>query len=138
MPNCHFCTLLDELDCPGRIIEFEHSVAFLHSDQTFTGRSLLILKPHYQHLHELSENLFASFNRELRTLAEAINGELRPERLNYAVLGNVTPHVHWHLIPRYPDDPNQGGPPWPVRQPVEYPEAWYRDTARRLRQRAGR
>jgi diadenosine tetraphosphate (Ap4A) HIT family hydrolase len=31
--------------------------------------------------------------------------------MNYELLGNQVPHIHWHLIPRLADDPE---PRWPV------------------------
>jgi diadenosine tetraphosphate (Ap4A) HIT family hydrolase len=30
--------------------------------------------------------------------------------MNYASLGNVVPHVHWHIVPRYRHDARWGGP----------------------------
>ena len=27
-----------------------------------------------------------------------------PDKINLASLGNLTPHVHWHVIPRFYDD----------------------------------
>jgi diadenosine tetraphosphate (Ap4A) HIT family hydrolase len=32
--------------------------------------------------------------------------------MNYECLGNSSPHLHWHLIPRYIDDPRWGQPVW--------------------------
>ena len=29
----------------------------------------------------------------------------RPRKLNYELLGNQVPHLHWHLFPRYESDP---------------------------------
>src|SRR5690606_2355325 len=29
---------------------------------------------------------------------------LRPDKINLASLGNVVPHLHWHVIPRWHDD----------------------------------
>lgn len=37
--------------------------------------------------------------------------------MNYASLGNVVAQLDWHIIPRYEDDGNWGGPPWPVEKP---------------------
>ena len=36
----------------------------------------------------------------------------RPRKLNYELLGNSVPHLHWHLIPRYSDDPMRTVPVW--------------------------
>lgn len=72
MAECPFCRLLGSRRHAARIAEFEHSVAFLHLDQTHPGRSVLILKRHFDHYHELPEPLFTAFNRDLRRLAAAL------------------------------------------------------------------
>ena len=37
---------------------------------------------------------------------------LDPDKINLASLGNVVPHLHWHVIPRYRDDAHFPGPIW--------------------------
>ena len=37
-------------------------------------------------------------------MAAAIRAVFDPKRINYECLGNIQPHVHWHLIPRYEGD----------------------------------
>jgi diadenosine tetraphosphate (Ap4A) HIT family hydrolase len=37
---------------------------------------------------------------------------LRPDHINVAILGNVVPHLHWLIVPRYRDDPRWEGPIW--------------------------
>src|SRR5450830_1242674 len=37
-----------------------------------------------------------------------------PEKINLASFGNMTPHVHWHVIPRYRDDAHFPNPTWAV------------------------
>ena len=31
---------------------------------------------------------------------------LKPDKVNLAAFGNVVPHLHWHVIPRWQDDPH--------------------------------
>ena len=46
---------------------------------------------------------------------EAVLRELlRPEKINLASLGNLTPHLHWHVIPRRIDDRHYPNPIWGV------------------------
>ncbi len=45
-------------------------------------------------------------------LAEAIENCFRPHKLNYELLGNQVPHLHWHLFPRSADDPDRLQPVW--------------------------
>ena len=42
--------------------------------------------------------------------AKAIEGAYQPCQLNYMTFGNAVPHVHTHIVPRYPDDPAPGRP----------------------------
>lgn len=35
---------------------------------------------------------------------EAIRHVMHPDKVNIATLGNMVPHIHWHVIPRFKDD----------------------------------
>jgi diadenosine tetraphosphate (Ap4A) HIT family hydrolase len=48
--------------------------------------------------------------------AKAVHETFAPWKLNYACYGNAEPHVHWHIVPRYADDPNLDGDPWRARR----------------------
>ena len=37
---------------------------------------------------------------------------MRPTKINLASLGNVVPHVHWHIIPRWTHDSHFPDPIW--------------------------
>jgi diadenosine tetraphosphate (Ap4A) HIT family hydrolase len=54
-----------------------------------------------------------------RVLREA----LEPAKINLASLGNVTPHVHWHVIARFAWDSRWPGPVWaPATRELGPPE----------------
>ena len=40
----------------------------------------------------------------LTRLEEAVIEAMHPEKVNWAQFGTMVPHLHWHLIPRFPDD----------------------------------
>ena len=42
----------------------------------------------------------------------AVRQAMHPHKVNVASLGNMTPHVHWHVIPRFEDDRHYPGPIW--------------------------
>ena len=42
----------------------------------------------------------------------AIKIYYKPDKINLASLGNLTPHVHWHVIPRFYDDNHFPGSIW--------------------------
>ena len=74
-------------------------------------------------------------------LARAIETAFRPHKLNYELLGNQVPHLHWHLFPRYADDPDalQAGLAGPGRGPSATPAVRQRlQTGRRAARRDGR
>jgi diadenosine tetraphosphate (Ap4A) HIT family hydrolase len=51
----------------------------------------------------------------------ALREVLKPAKVNVASLGNVVPHLHWHVIPRFTDDAHFPSPVWaaPARQTAE-------------------
>lgn len=49
---------------------------------------------------------------EMVQVAEVVRRELQPDPLNYTVSGNVVASMHWHINPRFDDDPDCGEAPW--------------------------
>ena len=90
---------------------FPHSVAVLGPWQFYTGYCLLISDTHATELSQLGP-IRAAFLAEMATLAEAIEACFQPHKLNYELLGNQVPHLHWHLFPRSATDPARLRPVW--------------------------
>lgn len=42
----------------------------------------------------------------------ALRQLMRPDKINLASFGNVVPHLHWHVIPRFADDRHFPQPVW--------------------------
>jgi diadenosine tetraphosphate (Ap4A) HIT family hydrolase len=47
---------------------------------------------------------------------QVLREALAPTKINLASLGNVVPHLHWHVIARFADDSHFPQPVWGVRQ----------------------
>ena len=45
-------------------------------------------------------------------MGTALATALKPDKMNYELLGNAQPHLHCHIIPRYKTDPMWGRPIW--------------------------
>lgn len=135
MIDCLFCDVVSNgADAANRIAEFEHSVAVVHFQQAFRGRCILVLKPHYTDVLEVPDLIHAAVNDDLRRLGRAVREAFQPDRINYSNFGNVEPHVHWQLIPRYRDDGYWGGPPpMPEAKLPLLPDEEYRKIAERIR-----
>lgn len=68
-----------------------------------------------QHASEMSDLAIAD-RRHLANVVSAVETALRsllrPDKINLASLGNVVPHLHWHVIPRWRDDSHFPGAIW--------------------------
>ena len=60
-----------------------------------------------EHVKEMSDLPPPSRARMMKTVfavETAIREVIQPDKINLASLGNKTPHLHWHIIPRFADD----------------------------------
>jgi diadenosine tetraphosphate (Ap4A) HIT family hydrolase len=76
----------------------------------FKGRTLIIYGKHVTELYHLILEDRQQCFEEMVRVAEALDKSFHPDKMNYFIFGNVVAHLHWHLIPRYKDDPSWGGP----------------------------
>jgi diadenosine tetraphosphate (Ap4A) HIT family hydrolase len=101
------------------LIRLDVSTLGLYDDARFPGRCILALHDHYEDLSEVELDLLQRFANDVRRAGGAIKAASDADRMNYAVLGNVEPHVHFHLIPRlFAIDPVPRRPPWEHPEPV--------------------
>ena len=56
--------------------------------------------------------------RSMSLVAQAVYEYFKPEKLNYECLGNKDAHLHWHLYPRYKDDPCPNKPIWYISKEI--------------------
>ena len=110
------------------IAELETSRAFLHEDQFFPGYVLLVLRRHATELYQLEAGERRAHLEEVSRVAEALARVFRPVKMNYELLGNQVPHIHWHLVPRLSTDPEPHAPIWRVaHEPAPLPPAAVRE-----------
>ncbi len=95
-----------------RIAEFEHSYLVLNRDQFFPGYSLLFTREHVTELFHLDPRGRTGLMEEVNQVAAALHRAFSPAKMNYELLGNMVPHIHWHLVPRHASDPLWPRPIW--------------------------
>jgi diadenosine tetraphosphate (Ap4A) HIT family hydrolase len=88
----------------------------LADEPDYPGFLRVILNAHVREMSDLP----AADQQELMRVVLATEAALRevmaPDKVNLASLGNVVPHLHWHVIPRFADDPHFPNPVWGARQ----------------------
>lgn len=107
-PMCHRWEEHSDL----RIAELEHSYVVLNRDQFFPGYTLLFTKQHVTELFHLDHVVRAGLMEEVSTVAKTLQTLFQPDKINYELLGNMVPHIHWHLVPRRANDPLWPRPIW--------------------------
>jgi diadenosine tetraphosphate (Ap4A) HIT family hydrolase len=125
---------------PGdRIAELAESVLYLHTDQFFPGWSVLVLRRHATELYELATDERARVMEEVSAVARALQRAFGARKVNYALFGNVLPHMHWHLIPRLGSDPAPREPAFAVpHEPRRLAPGERSDRIARIRSHLGR
>jgi diadenosine tetraphosphate (Ap4A) HIT family hydrolase len=98
-------------------------IAVLGTWQYYQGYCLFFSRRHATELSQLSSEERRVFLEEMCQLARAIETCFRPHKLNYELLGNQVPHLHWHLFPRSREDPDARWPVWLALDRAERDEA---------------
>jgi len=100
----------------GRVLYEDARARVVLADEPFAGFCRVIWKAHVREMTDLAE----SDRMHLMNLVFAVEAALRalldPVKINLASLGNLVPHVHWHVVPRFADDSHFPQPVWAARQ----------------------
>jgi diadenosine tetraphosphate (Ap4A) HIT family hydrolase len=82
------------------------------ADADYPGYCRVILGRHAREMTDLTEEERQGLLAVVFAVEAAVREAMRPDKMNLASLGNMTPHVHWHVIPRFRDDRHFPGPVW--------------------------
>ena len=89
------------------------SSLYLAKNQMYRGQCVLIFDlRHAARPDQLTSDEWAAFCADLYRAQNAVVAVTGPDHINIESLGNVVPHLHWHIIPRYVGDPRWGMPVW--------------------------
>jgi diadenosine tetraphosphate (Ap4A) HIT family hydrolase len=110
-PGCELC----EAEGGRLLLSNEFLRVVLVDDPDFPGFARVIWN---DHVREVSDLAAADQQRLMQTVfavERAQRAVLAPAKVNLASLGNVVPHLHWHVIPRFTDDSHFPQPVWGTR-----------------------
>ena len=91
----------------------------LVDDAKYPGFCRVIWHAHVKEVTDLSVEDRDVLMRAVWQVEQTLRVVMQPEKINLACFGNMTPHVHWHVIPRYLDDDHFPQPVWGAIQPAK-------------------
>ena len=111
-PGCDLCA------GPGGEIVFQHRKlrVLLVDDPLYPGFCRVIWQEHAREMTDLVPAERSLLMTVVCKVEQAQREVMAPHKINLASLGNMTPHVHWHVIPRYQDDAHFPQPVWGQQQ----------------------
>ena len=110
--SCELCTT------PGGTVLWEDPrCRVVQADEPgYPGFCRVIWKSHVREMTDLSLADRLHCMNVVFAVERAMRDALSPAKINLASLGNFVAHVHWHVIPRFTDDPHFPQPVWATRQ----------------------
>ena len=135
MDDCLLCR-----DAGGEVLWRDRLCRVVRVDAEQPGFCRVVLDRHAVEMTDLDATERAAVMAVVFAVESAVRDLLRPDKINLASLGNLVPHVHWHVIPRWRSDSRFPGPIWGVALrdgavPAPPPDLWQRlagELARRL------
>lgn len=84
-----------------KICDLKFSCLYLAKNQFVKGYCVLICHRHVIEPYELSKKERATYFDDLARTAHALQTAFKADKMNYNLLGNIIPHLHTHILPRY-------------------------------------
>lgn len=85
-------------------------------DPNYPGFCRVIWNAHVREMTDLDAEQRGKLMTVVFALETMIRELFSPEKINLASFGNMVPHIHWHVVPRWADDTHFPEPVWGMRQ----------------------
>ena len=111
MSSCELCELCDTQG--GEVIVNNAQLrVVLIDDANYPGFCRVIWNAHAKEMTDLAIADRSALMQAVCKVEQAVRDVMAPDKINLASLGNMVPHLHWHVIPRYLDDAHFPNPIW--------------------------
>ncbi len=109
---CELCS------AAGGEIVFAHALlrVVLVDDALYPGFCRIVWQGHVQEMTDLAPAHRSLCMQVVCRVEQALRDVFAPHKINLASLGNQTPHLHWHVIPRFQADAHFPQPVWGPQQ----------------------
>jgi diadenosine tetraphosphate (Ap4A) HIT family hydrolase len=114
--NCPFCS-----GDGGHKVYDDGRCRVVIADEPFAGFCRVIWNAHVREMTDLIPTDRNHVMLVVFAVEAALRALVSPHKINLASLGNVVPHLHWHVIPRFESDSHFPNPVWgaPKRHSAE-------------------
>lgn len=109
-PNCELCAT----DGGELVWQNEQLRVIMVQDTHFVGFARVVWNAHVSEMTDLAIEERSALMKTVCLVEQVMRDVLNPTKINLASLGNMTPHLHWHVIPRFSDDVNFPNPVWAI------------------------
>lgn len=133
MIRCELCETMGEI----LLWHGEHCRVVLIEDTDYPGFCRVIWNHHSKEMTDLNKDEQQAFMNVVFVVESVLREIMQPDKINLASLGNMTPHLHWHVIPRYALDKHFPNPIWGTPQRIgtaEPPSDWLAKLSQRIYQ----
>lgn len=115
LADCELC----KSEGDALVIANEWLRVMLVDEHDYPGYVRVVWNEHVREMTELSDDERQRLMKTVFAVELAQREVLAPLKINLASLGNMTPHLHWHVIARFADDLHYPQPVWgaPQRTP---------------------
>lgn len=107
--DCIFCKIVNGEVPKYLVYEDKYVLAFLDIHPCAKGHTVVIPKQHFENLLELDNLDWEKISVGIKMAMTKVQAVLKPDGMNIGISerpagGQVVPHVHWHIIPRWEGD----------------------------------
>jgi diadenosine tetraphosphate (Ap4A) HIT family hydrolase len=107
-PTCDLCTTLG-----GALIFQSKKFRVIRAEEVgFPAFYRVVWSEHVVEFSDLNVKDRVLCMAAVNAVEVGLRAQLRPTKINLAALGNVVPHLHWHVIARFEWDSHFPSPVW--------------------------
>ena len=99
--NCPLCSPAADIEI---LWQDDFCRVVLLNDADYPAYCRVELIAHVKEMTDLAPEHRARMMKIVFAVEAAMREVVKPDKINLASLGNKTPHVHWHVIPRFEKD----------------------------------
>ena len=108
MENCELC----DVNTGEVIFGSARWRVLLVDDVDYPGFCRVVWNEHVKEMTDLPESARNEIMHAVWAVEQVVRDVMEPHKINLASFGNMVPHLHWHIIPRYTDDAHFPNPVW--------------------------